>query len=127
MKQLTNANIKRFRQLALALLSVLTLAPALQRVAQIPAANPSFSEIAPGIEYLQINRGTVQEEPGHGPWLINLLRVDLVRAELRFVRALDEAVGLETVSSLAARYGAVAGINSGYFRTSGRIAGSLLE
>ncbi len=120
MKQRTNVNRKRFLKLVLTLLSVLTLAPTPQRVAQVPTANPPFSEIAPGIEYLQINRGT---EPAHGPWLINLLRVDLARAELRFVRALDEAVGLETVSSLAARYAAVAGINSGYFRTSGTYRG----
>jgi hypothetical protein len=36
---------------------------------------------------------------------------------------MDEAVGLETVSSLAARHGALAAINSGYFRTTGTYRG----
>jgi hypothetical protein len=36
---------------------------------------------------------------------------------------MDEAVGLETVSSLASRYGALAAINSGYFRTTGTYRG----
>src|SRR4030095_11688888 len=36
---------------------------------------------------------------------------------------MDEAVGLETVSSLAARYGALAAINSGFFRTTGTYRG----
>jgi len=39
------------------------------------------------------------------------------------VHAMDEAVGLETTSSLAARYGALAAINSGYFRTTGTYRG----
>jgi exopolysaccharide biosynthesis protein len=39
------------------------------------------------------------------------------------VHALDEAVGLETVSSMAARYGALAAVNSGYFRTTGTYRG----
>ena len=39
------------------------------------------------------------------------------------VHAMDEAVGLETVSSLATRYGALAAINSGYFRTTGTYRG----
>lgn len=39
------------------------------------------------------------------------------------VHALDEAVGLETTSSLAARYGALAAVNSGYFRTTGTYRG----
>jgi len=39
------------------------------------------------------------------------------------VHALDEAVGLETVSSMATRYGALAAINSGFFRTTGTYRG----
>lgn len=39
------------------------------------------------------------------------------------VHAMDEVVGLETVSSMATRYGALAAINSGYFRTTGTYRG----
>jgi hypothetical protein len=42
------------------------------------------------------------------------------------VHALDEGVGLETVSSLAARYGATAAVNGGYFRTGGTFRGDSL-
>jgi exopolysaccharide biosynthesis protein len=58
-----------------------------------------------------------------GPWFINMLRIDLSKARLRLVHAMDEAVGLETVSSLAARHGALAAVNSGYFRTTGTYRG----
>jgi exopolysaccharide biosynthesis protein len=79
--------------------------------------------IAPGIEHVQITRGYTSEKEATGPWFINLLRIDLSRARLRMVHAMDEAVGLETVSSLAARYGALAAVNSGYFRTTGTYRG----
>jgi hypothetical protein len=52
-----------------------------------------------------------------------MLRIDLRKVRLRMVHAMDEAVGLETVSSLATRYGALAAINSGYFRTTGTYRG----
>src|SRR5712691_1735507 len=58
--------------------------------------------IAPGIEHIQITRGYKSEKEATGPWFINLLRIDLIRARLRMVHAMDEAVGLETVSSMAA-------------------------
>jgi exopolysaccharide biosynthesis protein len=54
-----------------------------------------------------------------GPWFINVLRIDLKRARLKIVHALDEGVGLETVSSMAARYHATAATNGGYFRVDG--------
>ena len=79
--------------------------------------------IAPGIEHLQITRGYKSEKEATGPWFINMLRIDLTRARLRMVHALDEAVGLETVSSMATRYGALAAVNSGYFRTTGTYRG----
>lgn len=79
--------------------------------------------IAPGIEHIQITRGDKLEKESTGPWFINVLRIDLTRARLQTVHALDEAVGLETVSSLAARYGALAAVNSGYFRTTGTYRG----
>ena len=82
-----------------------------------------FTEISPGVEYVQLTRGVGSNNESTGPWLINLLRVDLSRNKLRLVRGMDEGVGLETVSSLVVRHGALAGINSGYFRTNGTYRG----
>jgi exopolysaccharide biosynthesis protein len=79
--------------------------------------------IAPGIEHIQITRGYGSDKEATGPWFINMLRIDLTKARLRMVHAMDEAVGLETVSSMATRYGALAAVNSGFFRTTGTYRG----
>ena len=92
-----------------------------QTASSTPAPKSEF--IAPGIEHLQITRGYKSDKETTGPWFINILRIDLRKARLRMVHAMDEAVGLETVSSLATRYGALAAINSGYFRTTGTYRG----
>ena len=91
--------------------------------AQIPNTTPKSQFIAPGIEHIQITRGYKSEKEPTGPWFINILRIDLTKARLRMVHAMDEAVGLETVSSMATRYGALAAVNSGYFRTTGTYRG----
>src|SRR6266850_2312249 len=99
--------------------------------ATIPSATQTLTStadqksefIAPGIEHLQITRGHKSDKEATGPWFINMLRIDLSRARLRLVHGMDEAVGLETVSSMAARYGALAAVNSGYFRTTGTYRG----
>ncbi len=82
-----------------------------------------FRQIAPGIEHLQISRDADTEKDNTGPWLINLLRVDLNHARITFARALDTGLGLETTSSMAARHNAVAAVNGGYFRTTGPYRG----
>lgn len=97
--------------------------------AGIPGATQSTSSslksefIAPGIEHIQITRGYKSDKEATGPWFINILRIDLAKARLQMVHAMDEAVGLETVSSLVTRYGALAAVNSGYFRTTGTYRG----
>jgi exopolysaccharide biosynthesis protein len=102
-------------------LLVIALNPAF---AQTPGPSTPKSEfIAPGVEHIQITRGYKSDKDTTGPWFINILRIDLTKARLRMVHALDEEVGLETVSSMAARYGALAAINSGYFRTTGTYRG----
>jgi exopolysaccharide biosynthesis protein len=88
-----------------------------------PASEPKSEFLAPGIEHLQVTRGLKSDKDATGPWFINILRIDLSKARLRLVHAMDEAVGLETVSSLAARHGALAAVNSGYFRTTGTYRG----
>lgn len=77
----------------------------------MPASAQAFRSLGEGIEYAEITRGT-KEEPVH----INLLRLDLRKVRLDVVHALDAAIGLETTSSMAARRGAAAAINAGFFR-----------
>jgi exopolysaccharide biosynthesis protein len=89
-----------------------------------------FQDIAPGIEHGQATTGNTSKEESKnettGPWFVNALRIDLSRATIRIVRALDAGVGTETVSSLAARHRATAAINGGYFRTTGTYRGESL-
>lgn len=85
-----------------------------------------LEEIEPGIEYGQITSGHASKDELTGPWFISVLRIDLKRATLKIVHALDEGVGLETVSSLAARYRAPAATNGGYFRIAGSYRGESL-
>ena len=71
-----------------------------------------FRSAGRGVEYLRITRGHKSDNEATGPWVINLLRVDLKQVDLRLAHALDEGVGLETTSSIAARYGAIAAVNA---------------
>jgi exopolysaccharide biosynthesis protein len=82
-----------------------------------------FRAVGRGVEHLRIIRGNKSENEATGPWLINLLRVDPRQVSLRIAHALDEGVGLETTSSLAARYKAIAAVNAGFFRTTGTYRG----
>ncbi len=83
----------------------------------------NLQEIEPGIEYGQVSSGQSSNGELKGPWLINVLRIDLQRARLKVVHALDEGIGLETVSSLAHRHQATAATNGGYFRLTGPYRG----
>ncbi len=93
------------------------------QIATASTATLNFQTIAPGLEHGQVTRGQASKDESTGPWLINALRVDLSLATIRIVRALDAGLGLETTSSLAARHGAAAAINGGYFRTTGTYRG----
>jgi hypothetical protein len=94
--------------------------------ASLPAQAPTveWRTVAPGVEHAQIVRkGDESGAAADGPWTINAVRIDLAQARLDVVHALDAAVGLETVSSMAERRGALAAINGGYFRTAGTFRG----
>src|SRR5207244_12905456 len=69
-----------------------------------PVHTTAARELAPGVTYSQFT------DP-RGPWAINLVRVDLRRAniEIRSVRALDQLRGRERVSDIVRRVS----INSG--------------
>jgi exopolysaccharide biosynthesis protein len=82
-------------------------------------AGLSWTTVAPGVEHAHFRR----DAPTEGSWNINVLRVDMAQARLDVVRARDTAIGLETVTSMAGRTGAIAAVNGGYFRTSGDFLG----
>lgn len=70
-----------------------------------------FKTIQNGIEYAEMTR-----ESDNTTVKINLLRLDLTKVRLDVVHALDAAIGTELTSSMAKRHGAIAAINSGFFR-----------
>lgn len=80
---------------------------------------PAPREVAPGVEHSVIRRGDQTGAAGRDRWQINLLVVDPAKATIRLAQGMDEVAGAETTSSMAARHGAVAAINGGYFRTTG--------
>jgi len=79
--------------------------------------------VAPGIEYIQIRRGDFTAPEGADRWTIHVLLLDPSRAQIRPAIAMDEIAGAETTSSIAARHGAAAAVNGGYFRTTGTFRG----
>jgi exopolysaccharide biosynthesis protein len=109
--------MKRCAVLLGATLVVATLFVAAQETVATP-----WRAVAAGIEHAEFTRAADASGKA-GPWNINLLRIDPSRARLEIVHARDNAVGLETVSSVAARHGAIAAINGGYFRMTGAFGG----
>jgi hypothetical protein len=92
-----------------------------------PAASPAtWTATAPGVEHATISRTFAPQEGAKGQWAINALRIDPGAADLQVVHALDAVVGLETVSSMAARHGASAAVNGGFFATTGTYRGDSL-
>jgi hypothetical protein len=85
-----------------------------------------YKTLPDGIEYAEIERA-IDEKPVR----MNLLRLDLKKVRLDVVHAMDAAIGLEKTSSIAARHGAFAAINAGFFRLdasmfAGDAAGALM-
>jgi exopolysaccharide biosynthesis protein len=86
-------------------------------------ATLNWREVVPGVEHATMQRTTDAKGQPVGPFAINVLRLDLSKVRLDVVHALDEAVGLETTSSIADRLGAVAAVNGGYFAMTGTYRG----
>lgn len=77
-----------------------------------------FKTIQDGIEYAEMKR-----EIDKTPVKMNLLRLDLTKVRLDVIHAMDAAIGVEKTSSIAARHGAIAAINAGFFRLDSSIFG----
>ena len=58
-----------------------------------------------------------------GPWRIHVLEADPNKVRIRVAHAMDAAIGLETTADLAARHGALAAVNGGFFHMTGLLAG----
>jgi hypothetical protein len=70
-----------------------------------------FKIVQDGIEYAEY-----EKQIDNVPVRMNLLRLDLTKVRLDVVHAMDAAIGTEKTSSIAARHGAFAAINAGFFR-----------
>ncbi|MFM9904563.1 MAG: phosphodiester glycosidase family protein [Pyrinomonadaceae bacterium] len=64
-----------------------------------------------GVEYAEVTREISGLKVN-----MNLLRLDLTKVRLDVHHAMDAAIGTEKTSSIAARHGAFAAINAGFFR-----------
>lgn len=92
----------------------------------ILAAQETFDRrepVAPGIEY----RERSFAQAAGGPFSMQILEVDPRHPAVNIVpvHARDRAIGRETTSSLAQRYGATAAINGGFFAMTGPYAGAV--
>jgi hypothetical protein len=105
----------------------LALAFALGTPGPVLAAGPpdvrKAGTVAPGVEHVEIRRGEFGRGLGPDRWVINVLVCDPSKVRLALGRAQDRGVGTETTSAIAARRGAIAATNGGYFRTDGPYKG----
>jgi exopolysaccharide biosynthesis protein len=76
----------------------------------------NFQTVRDGIEHAKITRQMKSADGKDESVVFNLLRLDLREVRLDVVHAFDRAIGLEKTSSIAARHGAIAAINAGFFR-----------
>jgi exopolysaccharide biosynthesis protein len=108
----------------LALLGLALISPAPNLGSpESPAETRRVETVAPGVEHIEIRRGDFTAGVAADRWTINVLTLDPRRVRLALGRAFDGGVGVETTSSIAARHGALAAVNGGYFRTEGLYRG----
>ncbi len=91
----------------------------------------NFQTVRDGIEHAKFTRQMKSADGKDENVVFNLLRLDLREVRLDVVHAFDRAIGLEKTSSIAARHGAIAAINAGFFRLdksifAGDAAGALM-
>lgn len=110
--------IRPIISLVLFALALAAAAPARERPQNLPETRRS-EPVAAGVEHIEIRRGEFGRGIGTDRWTVNVLVLDPSKIKLDLGRALDRGVGTETPSSIAARRGALAATNGGYFRTEG--------
>lgn len=93
--------------------------------AQPPAVTtPAWTAVAPGVEFAVFDGASLSGEAG--PVLVHALRLDPSRVRLELALAGDTSPALERVEAIAARHGALAAVNAGFFLPRGRPAGLLV-
>jgi len=70
-----------------------------------------FKPVSDGVWHSSFLRETES-----GPIRGNLIKLDPKKVRLKVVQAMDAAIGVEKTSSIAARHGALAAVNAGFFR-----------
>lgn len=84
---------------------------------------PAPQVVAPGVRLYHLADSALIEPPV--PVAIRILRLDPTRVTLQSALANDEVMGRETVTGIAARHGALAAINAGFFLPNGDPSGLL--
>ena len=107
----------------LLLLGIQAAAPGPAYALSTPAETTREETLAPGLTHVEIVRAIPTASGAQERWVIHVLQLDALRAQLRVAPALDAIVGTETTSSLAERHGALAAVNGGYFRMAGLYRG----
>jgi uncharacterized protein YigE (DUF2233 family) len=87
-----------------------------------PWLGPAES-IAPGVNFYRTADDTLVDRAG--PIAVSLIKVDPAQAHIAVALSNDEVVDSESVAGIAARRGAVAAINGGYFNEKGEPLGLL--
>lgn len=88
-----------------------------------PSPALTWQAVAPGLEFAAFDAASVTGEPG--PVAVHALRLDLAHVRLELALAGDTSPALERVDAIAARHGALAAVNAGFFLPRGRPAGLL--
>jgi hypothetical protein len=114
--------VTRVRRLRL-LLVLLLLAWPLACQAPDGRGLPAPEQVAPGVRLYRLADRELLHPPG--PVAIQVLRLDPDRVRLDAVLARGEVMGTETVPAIAARHGAVAAMNAGFFLPNGEPSGLL--
>lgn len=83
------------------------------------SAQALIETIAPGVTY--------EFRSTDAPLSIHILEVDPQKSVIAPARALNDGLGREPVSSIAERVGAIAAINGGFFKYSGRFDGQSMS
>jgi uncharacterized protein YigE (DUF2233 family) len=94
-----------------------------------PLARERFTldDVAPGMAMTTITDATLLDAASPGALSVKALRLDTHHVRVRSVLAGDHLPALERVRDMAARVGALAAINAGFFTTTGAPAGLLVS
>lgn len=92
-------------------------------VCSLSLSAQEYRTITDGVEYAQFIKQVRLNDTVSLPTLVYVLRIDGTKASLKLAHAKDAAIGVETTSHIAQRYGALAAVNAGFFGMKGLFAG----